>query len=74
MRFRLSILLLLLSSFSIAHAQEKLDIPIDLIELLGDMDSDDQSNLDAAMEEVNKTSAKNKQQKSPVKTQAGERK
>lgn len=74
MRFRLSILLLLLSSFSIAHAQEKLDIPIDLIELLGDMDSDDQSNLDAAMEEVNKTSAEYKQQKSPVKTQAGERK
>jgi hypothetical protein len=74
MRLRLSILLLLLNGFTIAHAQEKLDIPIDLIELLGDMDSDDQTNLEAAMKEVNQTPAANKQQKSPVKTQAGERK
>jgi hypothetical protein len=74
MRLRLSILLLLLSGFTIAHAQEKLDIPLDLIELLGDMDSDDQSNLEAAMVEVNQTPTANKQQKSPVKTQAGERK
>lgn len=74
MLLRLSMLLVLLSGASIAHAQEKLDLPIDLIELLGDMDSDDQANLDTALEEVNKIPAKNEQKKAQAKTQAGERK
>jgi hypothetical protein len=38
--------------FSAAYAQEKDPLPIDLIELLGELDDDDQASFEAAMKDI----------------------
>ncbi|HAF01718.1 MAG TPA: hypothetical protein DCO68_05440 [Methylophilaceae bacterium] len=79
MLFRLCVLLCTLSYFSVAYAQEKLTLPIDLIELLGELDEEDQASLDTAMTDIHQQSnlpnsqQANKQQtkKSQQRTEVG---
>jgi hypothetical protein len=57
MPFKLCLFAILLSLYSLAHAAEKESLPIDLIELLGELDGDDQDKngqdtLEAAMADV----------------------
>lgn len=67
MPFKLSILVMVFSLFSTAHAAEKEPLPIDLIELLGELDDDDpnsfdQETLDAAMRDIETPTLPSRQQ------------
>lgn len=70
----------LLLFFSLAHAQEKIVLAPDLIELLGELDDDDQASLEVAMKDIeNKSasrseSAKPDAQKSQNSTEVGAKK
>lgn len=48
MRFKLGLMLMTLSLISLAQAAEKDALPMDLIELLGELEEDDLENLDQA--------------------------
>jgi hypothetical protein len=67
MRFKWSLLLMALSLIPSAQAAEKDALPMDLIELLGELDDDkqdsfDQDSLDAAMQDIKTPAATNRQQ------------
>ena len=66
MPFKLCLFTILLSLCSLAHAAEKESLPIDLIELLGELDGDDQDKngqdtLEAAMADMQAPKSSNKQ-------------
>ncbi len=62
MPYRLCIFVTLLSLCSHIQAQEKEVLPIDLIELLGELDEDDQDALETAMGDVETSKSPSKQQ------------
>ena len=66
MSFKLGLFAILLSLCSLAHAAEKESLPIDLIELLGELDGDDQDKngqdtLEAAMADMQAPKSSSKQ-------------
>jgi hypothetical protein len=62
---------ILIYSFSV-YAHENDDLPIDLIELLGELDDDDQASFEAAIKEFENKSAPAK--KSQINAEAGVKK
>lgn len=74
MLFRASLLILMLSHLSSAYAQAGAELPIDLLELLGEMDDEDTEQLEAAIAELKPTSPPSKagQNKPQQKIPAGE--
>ena len=56
----------ILLGFSVANAQEKIELPPDLIELLGELDEDDQAILETTMKDIENKSAPKPQSKAEV--------
>lgn len=67
MPFKWGLLIIILSLFSTVQAAEKEPLPMDLIELLGELDDDnqdsfDQDSLDAAIQNIQTPAIPNRQQ------------
>jgi hypothetical protein len=66
MPFKLGLLMMVCSLFTTAQAAEKESLPMDLIELLGELDDDqdsfDQESLEAAMSDIKTPTLPSKQQ------------
>jgi hypothetical protein len=67
MPFKLGLMMMVFSLFSTVQAAEKDSLPLDLIELLGELDDDnqdsfDEDSLDAAMSDIQTPVLSSKQQ------------
>lgn len=66
MPFNPLILALLLLVCMPLHAKENTALPMDLLELLGELDEEDQASLEDALSDLNATPAKKQPKASPV--------
>lgn len=66
MPFNPLILALLLLACTPLHAKENNALPMDLLELLGELDEEDQASLEEALTDLNATPAKKQPQAAPV--------